>query len=108
MAHIATKTVNPLQLVAGSALRNNLCIVRFKEGAVPAAAPVREALACLRRTVPAGTAYLLFSSSEAILTECPEADFSMEDMQAFEVNVSTELVAAPAATGAMRASAGIH
>ena len=95
MAVTKYKTINPLQFILGQVLKNNLILVRFKNGVMPEDAPVKDCMEYFNRTIPAGTSYLLFTQTEANLIECPSSNFGTQDMVAFHVYEDTEVDSEP-------------
>jgi len=90
MAILKTKTLNPLQFVLGELLKTNLILISIKDGTIPDGTPVKDCMEYFRRTIPAGTSYLLFTQIDGNLTQCPSSAFSTQDMVAFHVNESIE------------------
>jgi len=74
----------------GQLLKNNLMLIKIKEGTIPTETPVKECMEYFSRTIPAGTSYLLFTQIDGNLTQCPSSAFSTQDMVAFHVNESTD------------------
>lgn len=89
------KMVNPLQLLLGQLMKNNLVLVRLKPGTIPVGTPVGECLAWLDRAMPAGTAYLLFGEAEANLLQFDSSSVRTGETTAFTVRTGAELDTVP-------------
>jgi hypothetical protein len=91
------KYVNPLQLVTGNLLRPNLLLIKLKQAAIPAGVPLKACMDYFRKTLPAGTSYLLFSQQENNLISCPSAAVTEGATTAFRLVTGTESSATPVA-----------
>ena len=108
MAITKTKQINPMKFVLGELTGSNLMVVSLKQDAIPAGTPVGECMDYLERTLPAGTSYLIFTMFETNLTQCPTSVFDVGDTEAFQVNVSSDSVAAPVSGSRVTAAATLY
>jgi len=85
-----TKTINPLYFILQNILKNNLSIIKLKTEAIPEGTDLRACFSYLKKTIPAGTSYLIFTEKTSTLLECPASCVDTEDMVAFYVAEDTE------------------
>ena len=107
MAVLKTKTVNPLQFILGELLKNNLMLIKIKQGTIPEDTPIKDCMEYFRRTIPAGTSYLLFTQNDGNLTQCPSSNFSTQDMVAYHIHESIETDSEPVASQRIVSSGGL-